>query len=134
VDVDCIVEQVLTRTDWWQLEEQLRDRGWTPVPSGPICRYRSPSGVLVDLMAHDSLLSRDLEDIVALLDGCRELEERVAAASTELQTWIATALGEILDDRSDREALVAHVPRGGSQSAREQRVLSRVDRLASRAR
>lgn len=52
-DVDCIVPAVLSRGAWWAFEEQLRQRGWTPVPEGPICRYRSPSGRLVDLMTED---------------------------------------------------------------------------------
>lgn len=183
-DIDCIVPQVLTRTDWWKLEEQLRDRAWSPVPGGPICRYRSPGGGLVDLMAEvpevlgfsgkwyphtvrgaqfrelatgrqvlvptpehllackleawsdrgraDSLLSRDLEDVVSLLDGCRELEAGVTAADEELQDWIAGVLVEIVDNRSHREAVIAHVPRGGDQSVREWRLLTLMDRLAGR--
>lgn len=49
-DVDCIVPAVLTRTDWFQLESELRRRGWQPDPDGPICRYRSPRSHLVDLL------------------------------------------------------------------------------------
>ncbi|MFH2006494.1 MAG: hypothetical protein ABI333_07915 [bacterium] len=184
-DIDCIVPQVMTRTDWWRLEEQLRDRGWTPVPGGPICRYRSPGGALVDVMAEnpevlgfsgrwyphtvkgaqprelvtgrqvmvptpehllackleawsdrgrlDSLASRDLEDVVSLLDGCRELEAGMAAASTELQGWIAEVLCEILDSRVHREAVLAHVPRGGDQATRERRLRALMERLAGRS-
>ena len=53
LDVDCIVPSVVTRVAWWKLEEGLRARGWSPDPDGPICRYRSPGGVLVDLMSED---------------------------------------------------------------------------------
>ena len=182
LDIDCIVRQVLTRADWWKLEAQLRARGWSPDPGGPICRYHSPSGELVDLMAEtpevlgfhgrwypetvrgaqlrelvtgrrvrvpspehllackleawcdrgraDALLSRDLEDVVSLLDGCLELEARVTAASRELQGWIAGVLEELLDNRNQREAVVAHVPRGGDQPTREQRLLALMKRLA----
>jgi hypothetical protein len=185
-DIDCIVPQILSRAAWWNLEEQLRDRGWMPVQGGPICRYRSPSGALVDLMAEtpevlgfggrwyqstvrdaqprelvtgrrilvptpehllackleawqdrgqeDSLLSQDLEDIVSLLDGCRELEASVRAASRNLQEWLAEHLGELLDHRGHREALLAHVPRGGDQSAREERLLGLMSRLAQTAK
>ena len=36
LDIDCIVRQVLPRADWWKLEAQLRARGWSPDPGGPI--------------------------------------------------------------------------------------------------
>lgn len=183
-DIDCIVQQVLTRTDWWKLEKQLRDRSWEPVPGGPICRYQSPEGDLVDLMAQtpeilgfsgrwypdtvknaqrrqlvtgqlvrvptpehllackleawndrgrdDSFLSRDLEDVVSLLDGCRELEARVTAAEDELLEWIAGVFIDIIDSRIHREAVIAHVPRGGDQPIREERILKLMKRLAGR--
>jgi hypothetical protein len=53
VDVDCILPNVLTRTAWWQLEEELRLRSWSPDSEGPMCRYHSPAGIIVDLMPED---------------------------------------------------------------------------------
>jgi len=136
-DVDCIVPHVLSRITRWKLEAVLRSRGWSPDPEGPVCRYRSPAGTLVDLMSIDpsvlgfssrwypavvaraerrSLItgrailvatpalllackleawesrglgdpyaSKDLEDIAALLDGCRELERSVLAATGDVR-------------------------------------------------
>lgn len=52
-DVDCTVPEVVTRTQWWKLEEQLRNRRWAPDPTGPTCRYRSPQDTVVDLMPQD---------------------------------------------------------------------------------
>lgn len=49
-DVDCIVPLVRTWASWTRLEEDLRARGWSPDPGGPICRYASPDGDIVDLM------------------------------------------------------------------------------------
>lgn len=129
-DVDCIVPGVLTQQAWFALEGALRQRGWRPDPDGPICRYRSPRGHVVDLLggrpevqgfagrwferaaahvdvrrvdaahtirtpnvaylaackieafrdrgAADPLTSTDFEDLVALLDGCVELEAAVS--------------------------------------------------------
>jgi len=184
-DIDCIVPEVSTRQSWWDLEAELGRRGWNPDASGPICRYRSPNGALVDLMPtvpevlgfqgrwypaavasaqlrrlvtgrgvrtptpelllackleawrnrgrDDPLLSSDLEDIAALLEGCRELEQRVTTASAELRSWIAVELGEVLRDAGAREALLGHLPRGGDQGARERRVLALVEALAAGA-
>lgn len=180
-DVDLVVPSVASRSAWWALEEELRARGWSPDPDGPICRYRSPSGVVVDLMSEDpSILgfasrwyrevvaraeerqlstgrtlrvpppelllackldawrdrgqrdpygSQDLEDVAALLDGCRELEERVASAEANLRQAIGEALSEI--EQNHLEALLGHVPRSGDRRSQEARILSLVHRLAS---
>lgn len=182
-DVDCIVPEVTSRVAWWELEAQLRSRGWTPAPTGPICRYLSPSGVLVDLMSldpevlgfsgrwypeavagaerrvlattrsilvptphhllafkieawsdrgrGDPWLSPDLEDVVALLDGCHELESRLHTASDDLLRSVASSFRAILDDATTLEAVTGHLPRGGDFVAREERVLALMARLAA---
>jgi hypothetical protein len=129
-DVDIIVCKIKTYLDWSLLEKTLRLRGWKPNMSddAPLCRYISPSEILVDFMspseevlgftnqwyseikdatqeyqigehsiliaqpahflatkleAHlsrgkdDPWMSHDLEDIVALVDGCTELIESI---------------------------------------------------------
>lgn len=180
-DVDCIVPHVLTRETWWKLEEELRSRGWSPVPDGPLCRYRSPAGTLVDLMStapsvlgfssrwyphivarperralvtgrtihvppaalllaskldawesrgsSDPYASKDLEDIAALLDGCRDLEPSVTSSTLDVRTWIGTALSRIQADTTTREALMGQLPRGGDEAAQERRVLGLIRRL-----
>lgn len=50
-DVDCIVPAITTTMQWFELERQLRHQGWQPDPRGPICRYFSPRGHMVDLLA-----------------------------------------------------------------------------------
>lgn len=183
VDVDCIVPTVLTQSGWWRLEEQLRRRRWAPDPEGPICRYRSPRGALVDLMPQEptvlgfagewypsavataerralvtgrSILvptpallfackleawrdrgtadpygSKDLEDLVALLDGCRELEQSIATAAPDVRQSIAAGLGAIWADAWHREAALGHLPRGGDPLAQEARVRALVGRLTA---
>lgn len=184
-DVDCIVPTLLSRTAWWALEEQLRNRGWSPDPSGPICRYRSPGGTLVDLMSEDPgvlgfagrwypaavatseqrslvtgrrirvpsaelllackleawndrgkkdpMVSKDLEDLVSLLDGCAELEARVLGAPVDLRDWIAAQFAEILGSRSYLEAALGQLPRGGDMSSRERKVRALMAGLSARS-
>ena len=52
-DVDCVVPSADTRAAWWILARELQARGWSPDPEGPICRYHSPCGLVVDLMPVD---------------------------------------------------------------------------------
>ncbi len=49
-DVDCIAPSVVTPLTWFALERDLQHRGWSPDRDGPICRYRSPRGHVVDLL------------------------------------------------------------------------------------
>lgn len=37
-DVDCIVPSIATAIAWFELESELRRRGWHPDPHGPRCR------------------------------------------------------------------------------------------------
>lgn len=186
LDVDCIVPSVVTRVAWWKLEEGLRARGWSPDPDGPICRYWSPGGVVVDLMsedpgvlgfsgrwyprvveraerrtlvtgrsvlvappdlllackldawrdrgARDPYASKDLEDIVALLDGCRELEASVVGGDEDVREAIAVGLTEILEHERYRVAALGQLPRGGDADAQEARVLALARRLAGLTR
>ena len=50
LDVDIIIPAVTTYHLWTQLEAQLRKNHWNPDQEGPICRYRSPTGILVDFL------------------------------------------------------------------------------------
>lgn len=181
-DVDCIVPTVLSRTDWFQFEAELRHRGWQPDPDGPICRYRSPRSHTVDLLgarpevqgfagawferatrsteqhvlsstvtvttptlpyllackveafrhrgAKDPLASADLEDLVALLDGCQTLDSAFDRAESDVQRFIAAWCGSLILDDALRAAAEGQLPRGGDINARRQRFRARVRRLA----
>ncbi|MFZ5480362.1 MAG: hypothetical protein ACOZNI_26595 [Myxococcota bacterium] len=173
-DVDCIVPRLRTTADWFALESELRRRGWRADATGPICRYVSPRGHLVDFLAAepsvqgfagtwfaravagarphrlpsgreilvplpadllackleaffdrgitDPLGSPDLEDIVALLDGCAEL--------TDVDAWARGKLAEIRSSPSLSSAAEAHLPRGGDETARLRHFRERLARLS----
>jgi hypothetical protein len=179
-DVDCIVPSVTTSLAWFDLEGALRQRSWSPDPDGPICRYRSPRGHIVDLLAadptvqgfagtwfqaavaharprslggtsvlvpdaahvlackveafgdrgaHDPLVSTDLEDIVALIDGCAEINERERSSDEELERFLAGWLTRIETDFAS--IAEAHLPRGGDDDGRRERLRATLHRLAN---
>lgn len=185
-DVDCIVPGVLTQQAWFALEGELRQRGWRPDPDGPVCRYLSPRGHVVDLLgarpdvqgfagrwferaaahaevrlldathtirtpnvaylaackieafgdrgADDPLGSTDFEDLVALLDGCGELEEATAAADPEVRAYVAAWSGALLADADLFRVAEGQLPRGGDMAGRRRRLRERVGRLAAMGR
>jgi len=57
IDVDIIVPRITTYLQWTVLEAKLREHSWSPMMKGPICRYVSPSGILVDMLpCHPEIL------------------------------------------------------------------------------
>ncbi len=176
-DVDCIVPTLVSRPSWFALEETLRSRGWHPDVDGPVCRYRSPRGHLVDFLAvhpeiqgfagrwfaaalasasahvvagkelwvpdaahllackleayedrgaADPLLSKDLEDIVALVDGCGTLVDAVARAPVSVRAYVRESVAALLTNEDAMEAVAGHLPRGGDVSARLRKVQARL--------
>ena len=78
----------------------------------------------------DPYASKDLEDIVALLDGCRELESSLRDAAEELRAWVVAQLRDLLRDGLCMEAVIGQLPRGGDVAAREKALLERMGRMA----
>jgi hypothetical protein len=78
----------------------------------------------------DPHMSEDLEDVVALLDGCGELEACVVAAAEGARAYVAEELVRLLDDPALLEVVTAQLPPAGDPSAQETRVLALMKRLA----
>ncbi len=184
-DVDCIIPAVTTAMEWFALESELRRRGWHPDRDGPICRYRSPRGHRVDLLAvrpevqgfsgtwfaatvrhseerpvegvrirvadpphllankieafrnrgrHDPLTSPDLEDIVALLDGCRELLPGIASADSQLSSFVAAWARATLATPDLVAIAEAQLPRGGDDVGRRTRLSETLGALTALGR
>lgn len=76
----------------------------------------------------DPWMSKDLEDIAAMLDGCQDLEIDVTGHPDDVREHIAQVLREIESSPTERDALRAQLPRGGD----ERRQLARIDALLAR--
>ena len=138
-DIDVILFQITSSMQWMEFEHRLRQMKWSPDMNGPMCRYISPNGKMVDFLfpssevmgfsnrwyervvenplsytvnEHQLLIaqpalylatkieaflsrgqaepfdSQDLEDIVALINGCIELESSFHEQDQELREWI----------------------------------------------
>lgn len=79
----------------------------------------------------DLMLSHDLEDIIAVLDGRPELEDEVAAAPDEVQRAIATMCAALLSDDRLAEAMAGFLPGDAASQARSPGVFARMRRLAA---
>ena len=75
--------------------------------------------------------SKDLEDLVLMLDGAPGLESEIEAETDEVRTYIAQWAALFLRDSRARDLLDGHLPRGPLSEERIARVLGRLQRLAA---
>ena len=78
--------------------------------------------------------SKDLEDLVALLDGAAGLESDVAAENHEVRTYVAEWATRFVNDARVRDLIEGHLPRGPLFEERTGRVLQRLKQLEIRGR
>jgi hypothetical protein len=72
----------------------------------------------------DYLLSHDIEDIVAVLDGRPSMLDELDLASTELKQELARRFAELLNDDNFTSAVFGHMPTDKTSQARVQIVLN----------
>jgi hypothetical protein len=115
---DLIVDIMPTRgdildfsCDWYQLAYDTA----RPIvlPDGSAIRLVTPACFLATKLAafgdrgrRNPMASHDLEDVIAVIDGRREIVADLRAASPDLRAYVADRLSQFLD-RSDAVVLVA---------------------------
>lgn len=62
----------------------------------------------------DPYLSKDLEDIVSLIDGADDLPEELGSAEKSVKDFIIKNLKEMISDTGLRQAIEGHAPRGAN--------------------
>jgi hypothetical protein len=77
----------------------------------------------------DYLLSHDMEDLVAVLDGRPEIAEEVVASEPTLKSYLATRFTELLELRSFKEALAGHLPSDAASQARVPLLIRRMEAM-----
>lgn len=78
----------------------------------------------------DYLLSHDIEDIVAVLDGRPELPDEVKYAKSELKSELARRFSRLLRDHSFTSAVSGHMPTDETSQARVQIILNTVKKMS----
>jgi len=78
----------------------------------------------------DPWLSQDLEDIVTLLDGCEDLEAKIAATEGDLRRVLLTFFRDLFEHPNFEELVLGMAPRPDANRARAHAVQRTVVRLA----
>ncbi|MFP4686952.1 MAG: hypothetical protein ACLFN5_02460 [bacterium] len=76
--------------------------------------------------------SEDFEDIVRLLDGCSELEEKIRKSDLEVKNFLQNWFAEFLKLNRYSEYISAQLPRGAGGPKRNEWILSRIEKIISK--
>ena len=78
----------------------------------------------------DYLMSHDMEDIVAVLDGRPEVVGEIGQARIALRRHLVEGFRELLVSHRFREALSGHLPPDEASQSRVPTILSRIEQIA----
>jgi hypothetical protein len=75
--------------------------------------------------------SRDLEDLIAVVDGRGELVAEIRSAENDARGYLAKEIKKLLSIRAFNDAVPGHVPPDTSSQARVGTIISRLEEIAS---
>lgn len=81
--------------------------------------------------AGDYLMSHDIEDIIALLDGRAEIIGEIRKADTRLASELAKRFSELLQSNQFIEAISGHMPTDTTSQARVPMILETIKKIAN---
>jgi len=123
------------RSRWFQ--EALTSAALRPVGPDETAPIIRPAYFLAtkleafnDRGKEDYQASHDLEDLLAVVDGCVTTVDQVAQSPVDLRQYLAEEFATLLDKNPFREALPGHLPGGLGDQARLPVVIGRLKSLS----
>lgn len=117
--------------EWYQ--PAFNEAEWRALPSGKKIRLVSAPYFLATKLAAfegrgqgDYMMSHDMEDIVAVLDGRPEIVEEVRICDQKLRDHIRVRLAALVKDDRFLEALPGHMPGDAGSQARVPVIIQRL--------
>ena len=78
----------------------------------------------------DYLLSKDMEDIITILDGRPEIIDEIQQAEKGLRSYLSDAFSELWSNRRFADALPGHLPPDKASQSRLPIILNRIDLIS----
>jgi hypothetical protein len=78
----------------------------------------------------DYLLSKDMEDIITILDGRPEIIDEIQQAAKELRSYLSGAFSDLLSNRHFTDALPGHLPPDKASQSRLPIIFERIDLIS----
>lgn len=79
---------------------------------------------------NDYVMSRDIEDIVAVLDGRLKIVEEISQAEMEIRGYLAERFTSLVSDNLFRETLPGHVPGDKASQGRLPLIEGKMSKIA----
>ena len=80
---------------------------------------------------NDFSASRDLEDLIAVVDGRAELVGEIRAAANDVRSYLAKEIKKLLSIREFTDALPGHLQPDTASQERVGTIISRLEEIAS---
>lgn len=78
----------------------------------------------------DYLMSHDMEDIIALMDGRAEIAEEVIHSRDDLKSYLAHRFANLLEQQRFIDALPGHLPPDAASQRRLPMIMNRIKQIA----
>lgn len=92
----------------------------------PACFLATKLAAYRDRGSRDPLSSHDLEDVIAVIDGRREIAADVAAAPAHVRAYVAGQLEDLLSCRDAAEIIAGHLMADNTSQSRQPIVAERI--------
>jgi hypothetical protein len=80
---------------------------------------------------NDFHASRDLEDLIAVVDGRAELVGEIQAAASDVRSYLAKEIKKLISIREFNDALPGHIPPDAASQERVGTIILRLEEIAS---
>lgn len=107
------------------------------LPSGSVIRLVTAPHFLATKLAAfeargggDYMMSHDVEDVIAVIDGREEILEEVAASEAQLRSFLASTFERLMGDASFVDALPGFLPGDQASQARQPLLMERIRSLS----
>ena len=112
-------------------EERELEPGLKILMVSPVYFCASKLEAFGDRGKNDYLGSRDLEDLIAVVDGRADLVGEIQAAQSDVRTYLAEEITKLLGTREFGDALPGHLAPDSASQERITTVMARLKEIAS---
>jgi len=137
LDVMPLDEKILGFSNTWyrpamdHAEERELEKGLKIRLVAPVYFCASKLEAFAGRGKNDFHASRDLEDLIAVVDGRAELAGEIRGAAGDVRSYLAKEIKKLLSIREFNDALPGHLPPDAASQDRVGTIISRLEEIAS---
>jgi hypothetical protein len=137
LDVMPLDEKILGFSNTWyrpamdHADERELERGLKIRLVAPVYFCASKLEAFAGRGKNDFHASRDLEDLIAVVDGRAELVGEIRAAASDVRSYLAKGIKELISIREFNDTLPGHLPPDPASQERVGTIISRLEEIAS---